>query len=226
MPPFPEDIDCALWDNYGKFKHWPSKKEVVRHCIETFDLTLTASKHTFLAVHEAGHALMAMKTGLPMKGIRFHDAGDSGVTVLLDVEWKHSTDVRRLNALIAIDVAGVVAERLAKVLRPDADEPLELLSTWYDGRLAGNPPTPLDFQLAHHRAHQLDSVVSQSPVRPVRALNDPAGWPAKKAILESAEKTVEVVLAKNMEVLQNLADSLKEGPMITKAIKRLVGKLK
>jgi len=223
VPPFESDINVALHGEFGKFKQRPSEAEALQFCIKTFDLTLTAPKYAFLAFHEAGHALVGMKAGLLFKGVRFHDGGDSGVTVFQDPEWKHSTNARFLRTLIAVDVAGNVAERFAKVLRPDAHQPIELLSAWYDGRLAANPPRPPDLFWADRRAHQLDSVVNGGPIK---AYDDPAAWPAKRGFLEAAERAVEKLLSNNSKSFQLLSEELMKGPMREKAIRKLIGEIR
>jgi hypothetical protein len=164
-----------------------------------------------------------MKIGLKFTGIRFHDDGDSGVTVIRDIDWRYSTDVNLLKRLICVDVAGNVAERILNCLQQDAAEPVEPLSAWFDGRLSSNPAISSDFVWAARRADRLGHVLHGAPLR---HYDEPDGWLIKKALLEQCEKAVEKTLSQNIEALQSLSKELMKGPMTAKAIRKIVGKIK
>src|SRR5947209_1632072 len=74
------------------------------------------AREKWLAVHEAGHAIVGLDAGFALRGIRFYgNDGFPGEAGLEDVAWNTSKDENLLRRLIRVDVAGNVAE----ILHPD-----------------------------------------------------------------------------------------------------------
>lgn len=173
------------------------------------------ARDRWLAVHEAGHAIVGIKAGFTLRGVRFYgEDGFPGEAGLEDVAWAGSRDEDLLRRLIRVDVAGNVAE----ILHPDCDAPHGLLSALYDDRTPGDRPT--DFISADARARHLARVLFD---RRGAAIDADEIWKARRAIVEHAEAEAEQVLRDRLEALTRLADQLQRGPMTGSAVRAVVG---
>ena len=75
--------------------------------------TTIGAREEWLAVHEAGHAIVGLKAGFTLRGVHFYgDYGFPGETSFEDIEWRTSTDESLLRRQIRVDVAGNIAEIL------------------------------------------------------------------------------------------------------------------
>ena len=72
--------------------------------------TLAGAREEWIAVHEAAHAIVAVKAGIMVRGIRFYGDGLRGETGIEDLDWLESTDEQLLRRLVRLDVAGNVGE--------------------------------------------------------------------------------------------------------------------
>jgi hypothetical protein len=115
------------------------------------------ASHRWLAVHEAGHAIVGLKAGLFLKGIRFYNAADDkqfGEAGLEDPPWQSSRDEALLRKLIRVDMAG----NIAQLVYPNCEAPMgRRLSELYEDRTSGQRPS--DFCCADKRANQLAVVL-------------------------------------------------------------------
>ena len=72
--------------------------------------SLAGAREEWIAVHEAAHAIVAVKAGIMVRGIRFYGDGLRGETGIEDLDWLESTDEQLLRGLVRLDVAGNVGE--------------------------------------------------------------------------------------------------------------------
>jgi hypothetical protein len=172
------------------------------------------AREKWLAVHEAGHAIVGFDAGFALRGIRFYgNDGFPGEAGLEALEWKTSKDENLLRRLIRVDVAGNMAE----ILHPDCPAPQGRLSVLYDDRTPGNRPT--DFISADSRARHLAVVLRE---RDGKGPDVEAVWKARREIVEQAEAEAQQVLAKRQKVLDRLADQLLQGPMPGSAVRSIL----
>lgn len=223
IPPYRDEIENFVESEFSGVRGIPSEAVFVERCIAHFDLTTVKPLYEWLAYHEAGHVIVGLKARLPIRGVRFHANGETGLALMRDPKWRHTTNKSLLRRLIAVDVAGIVAENMAGKVRNPTTLPHELLSTWYDGRLVPGAPCPSDFQLADVKAHLLDKLISGQPVK---AWDDSSVWPAKKAILQRAENRAIQILGDNADSLDRLAAALMNGPITGTEIRRIVREVK
>jgi hypothetical protein len=173
------------------------------------------ARDQWLAVHEAGHAIVGIKAGFALRGVRFYGAeGFPGEAGLEDVEWQGSRDEDLLRRLIRVDVAG----NIAQMLYPGCEAPLGgRLSELYKDRTPGDRPT--DFISADMRAAHLTVALAQwNGKPPVPAEN----WVARREILARAETEAEQVLQPHMKSLSRLAEQLLHGPMLGSAVRAIL----
>src|SRR6266849_2666121 len=127
---------------------WPDPRTFAMNYIDSPGMTRKAkqlgkfasptagARHRWLAVHEAGHAIVGLKAGLSLKGIRFYDAGDKqfGEAGLEDPPWQSSSDENLLRMLIRVDMAG----NIAQLIYPNCETPVGgRLSLLYEDRSDG-----------------------------------------------------------------------------------------
>ena len=222
VPPSKAELRLYLTDLYRNFNRFPDEAVFVAECVKYFDLTKDGPQWDWLAYHEAGHVILGLKARLPLRGVRFHCGGTNGVAVLRDPPWQTSANERLLRRLIAIDVAGVVAERVANVTHNGSPSPHQLLSTCHDLYYVHCQGITNDFELAEIKAKHL-SEVCHSAVQ--TTLNDPASWPMRVAILRRAEDKAADILQRNKDALTRLAKELKKGPLSGEAVRRVIGTL-
>ena len=72
--------------------------------------SLAGAREEWIALHEAAHAIVAVKAGIMVRGIRFYGDGLRGETGIEDLDWLESTDEQLLRGLVRLDVAGNVGE--------------------------------------------------------------------------------------------------------------------
>ncbi len=175
----------------------------------------TGACEKWLAIHEAGHAIVGLRAGLFLKGIRFYgDEGFPGEAGLDDPPWQASSDENLLRMLIRVDMAG----NIAQLVYPNCTAPVGgRLSELYQDRTPGDRPS--DFICADARANQLAVVLlnwdRKSPT-PERI------WQAKRRFLEQGEAEAEGILRENIELLERLAEPLMRGPMIGAAVRAIM----
>ena len=158
-------------------------------------------------MHGAGHAIVGLKGSLTLKRIRFYDADDKqfGEAGLEDPPWQTSRDENLLRLLIRVDMAG----NIAQLVNPNCEAPENgRLSELYKDRTAGQRPS--DFICADMMASQLAVVLlnwdRKSPTPDLI-------WEAKQRYLQQAEAEAEEILRQSMELLDQLAERLMQGPM-------------
>jgi hypothetical protein len=171
---------------------------------ETPSVTAGA-RDRWLAVHEAGHAIVGVKAGFTLRGVRFYGAeGFPGETGFPDDNWEKSADEYLLRRLIRVDVAGNIAE----MVRPADREPEGRLSVLYDDLMPGERPS--DFCSADARARRLAVVLHEKVGKPI--MNNMM-WEVRRSILEQAECEAEEVLRKHAGAWAQLANCLQRGPI-------------
>ena len=203
----------------------PNPSDFTEECVDEFDLTsesnplwgtisrTAGAAHKWLAVHEAGHAIVGLNVPLPLTGIRFNRDGSKGLAILHDPDWRDSTDEELLRRLIRVDVAG----NMAQLLCPNCHPPEGCLSSLYDDRTSGNRPT--DFIDADEKAKRLAVVLLEQTGKP---LVTEEIWHARRAIVERAEVEATQILQENLKILELLACELLNGPMTGTAVNRVV----
>ena len=211
----------------------PSPSDFIEECIDEFDLTIepnprwgtisrtAGAAHKWLAVHEAGHAIVGLNVPLPLTGIRFNRDGSKGLAILHDPDWPNSKDEELIRRLIAVDVAGIVAENVMQVLHDGCDVPEPYLSTFY-GR-TDQPPCSSDLiDDADPKAAHLAFLICEREAIDPATLNVIEARTMKKSIIEQAEAEAERILRENLKTLNLLASELLNGPMTGSAVKRMV----
>lgn len=217
IPPYEDEVLEYLYGQYDDIESIPAKADFIEKCIDHFDLTTVGASHYWLAVHEAGHAIVGLKFGLPLRGVRFHDGGKTGVAVFRDPERRRSKDETIIRKLIEVDVAG----NMAQIVYPGCEAPIGgHLSDLYVSDLRPGEhgdKYPSDFWLADNKAHALLYGSGDTP-----ASTDRNTWPAKRAILKEAEAEAEKLLRCELETLKRLSAELLKGPMKGTAVKQIV----
>jgi len=168
----------------------------------------------WLAVHEAGHAVVGIQAGLFLKGIRFFGAnGYPGQTGLEDPPWQSSSDKKLLRRLIRVDVAG----NIAALLHPGCTAPEGRLSEWYDDRTPGDRPT--DFICADARAVRLGKLLLKKKGGKV---DKDELWKLRRSAVEKAERKAERILRANQRAIDELSERLLRGPMSGAEVRALL----
>jgi hypothetical protein len=170
----------------------------------------------WIAVHEAAHAIVAVKAGTRVWGIRFYGDGSIGETGIEQFNWRESTDEDLLGILVRVDVAGNVGElmrshdpssrggRLSRFFpedgpQKDGDYPYDAVNAWDHAKC-----------LALVRFQKAGKEPSDAELRS-----------AIYAIIAQAESEAEQVLLANSEALDGLAGELLRGPMTGTAIRAI-----
>jgi hypothetical protein len=172
------------------------------------------AREEWLAVHEAGHAIVGLNAGLKLWGVRFYNDGFPGEAFFQDPEWWKSTDEDLLRRLITVDVAG----NMAQLLYSGCPAPQGLLSRQYDDRTPGDRPT--DFISADARARHLAIVLLE---RDGKELDTKEIWRERRASVERAEAEAGQILRDRHETLVRLVEELRCGPMTGVAVRAIVG---
>jgi hypothetical protein len=171
----------------------------------------------WLAVHEAGHAIVGIRSGSTLRGIRFYgDGGPPGETGFEHFNWQSSADESRLLRNIRVDVAANLAELLLAVREPDGGRP-SLFFDHHDPAQPGNYPT--DIVGAWKCARHLAILQFTQSGRP---LNNEEVFQARRVIVAQAEDEAELILRDNLSALTRLADYLERGPMTGTAVRAVL----
>jgi hypothetical protein len=175
------------------------------------------AREKWLAVHEAGHAVVGIRSGLTLRGIRFYgDGGPPGEAGFEQFDWQSCTDESRLLRNIRVDVAANLAEILLDVREPDGGRP----SLFFDHRDPAQPGNyPSDIIGAWKCARHLAILQLTRPGQP---LNNEEVFPARRAIVAEAEAEAEKMLRDNVAALTSLADHLQRGPMTGTAVRAVL----
>ena len=221
--PHPLDVSGLLCDD----EDLPDREVFIAECVDYFGLTseiegwgtisiTVGASDEWLAVHEAGHAIVGLKMGLPLTGVRFNLDGSKGDTIFHDPDWPVPISKEFVLPLINVDVAG----NMAQIVFPSCEYPEGgFLSELYNADLSPGCRCPSDFVLADDKAHRLvNGLCNGAP----RTKSDPTTWPAKRAILKEAEAEAEKILRCELDSLKQLAVELRKGPMTGTAVRRIV----
>jgi hypothetical protein len=184
--------------------------------------SLTAGANNLcLALHEAGHAVVALAEGLAVYGVRFFgDYGSSGETGVRSFPWENSTDEEAIRRAIRVDVAANLAEMTCSECEPAGGLP----SCFLDDKDPTIPmQAPTDIISAWGRAHRLATLRFSRAGE--RKLPPDAMRQAKREIVEQAEVDAQHILQANLEALNRLAERLQSGPMTGAQVRALVGTL-
>jgi hypothetical protein len=229
---FSQGLSCPnlpLLSDYARMelqrqRSWPDPSAFAERCKQLPGVTVqpveprsgtspsvtAGARDRWLAVHEAGHAIVGVEAGFTLRGVRFYGSdGFPGEAGFEDTVWETSKDEDLLRRLIRVDVAGNIAE----ILHPDCSAPQGRLSGLYADRTPGDRPT--DFISADARARHLAVVLLETAGKP---LDKEEIWVSRRAIVEQAEAAAEQVLHRHMEALSRLADQLQRGPMTGAAV--------
>ncbi len=172
-----------------------------------------------LAIHEAGHAVVGLKAGLVLRGIRFcGDQGFPGEAGFELFDWGSCTDQRLLCDHLRVDVAANLAEIAANNCKPEGGVPSEFFAT---RRPQPDEQYPTDIIGAWKLGRHLATVRAE---KAGQTLADEETWNAAREIIQKAEKQANDVLRANLIQLNQLADGLMRGPMTGTAVRLIVGK--
>jgi hypothetical protein len=190
---FPKAVQPAIWPGSGNLAS-----------------TTAGAGAEWIAVHEAGHAIVAVKAGFHVSGIRFYDGdnpcGETGVG-----EGFERSDVDTLRRGIRLSVAGNVAESLF----PQHSGREARLSSIFDDRSAGERST--DFCEAYRLASKLSTILLGRP-----ATIDDEYWKSMRAAVVQAEVEAEQVLRDNFEALKKVVVALMTGPMTGTTVRKII----
>jgi hypothetical protein len=174
------------------------------------------ARDEWLAIHEAAHAIVVLKAGIPLRGVRFYGDGFPGETGFEETGWQKSTDEELLQSLVRISVAANIAE-LIYGHEPDGGYP----SRFFDDRdPAEGCVCPSDVIGAWEGAKCLATVRFEKAGKEPTLLELRA---PKRAIIERAEAEAGQILRENPEALDRLARGLRRGPMTGTAVRAIVG---
>jgi hypothetical protein len=171
----------------------------------------------WLAVHEAGHAIVGIRADLKLWGIRFYGAtGITGETGFEEFVWISSNDEGLLRQHIRIDVAANLAEMILAVREPDGGYP----SRFFDSqRPTPGMQIPSDIIGAWKKAHRVVMVRGER----IRVLPEEESlWTEGRSIVAEAEAEAEQILKSHLGRLERLADQLQRGPMSGAAVRLLL----
>jgi len=172
------------------------------------------ARDEWLAIHEAAHAIVVIKAGIALRGVRFYGNGFPGETGFEETGWQESTDEDLLQSLIRISVAANIAE-LMHGHEPEGGYP----SWFFDDRdPAERCICPSDVIGAWEGAKRLATVRFEKVGKEATLVEL---RPAKRAIIERAEAGE--IVRENMGTLGRLAQELRRGPMSGAAVREIVG---
>jgi hypothetical protein len=174
------------------------------------------ARDQWMAVHEAAHAIVVVKAGIGLRGVRFYGDGFPGETGFEEPDWWESTDEDMLQSLVRISVAANVAEFM-KGFQPEGGYP----SQFFDDRDPAQPGHyPSDVIGAWDRAARLATVRFEKEGKEPTIIELRA---PKRAIIAQAEAEADDILRANAEALDRLARELLRGPMTGAAVRAIVG---
>jgi len=166
----------------------------------------SGARDDWIAVHEAAHAIVVIKAGITLRGVRYYGDGCPGETGFEETGWQESDDADLLQSLVRISVAANIGG-LMHGHEPEGGLP----SRFFDER---NPAErghyPSDIIGAWEAAKHLAIVRFEKAGKEPKLieLRDP-----KRAIIAQAEAEAGQILRENFEALNRLAEELRRGPM-------------
>jgi hypothetical protein len=169
----------------------------------------------WIAVHEAAHAIVAVKARIMIWGIRFYGDGLRGETGLEEHAWWESDDEDLLQRLVRVDVAGNVGERM-RGHEPNGGYPSQFFP---EGGLRKDIKYPTDIIQAWDHAMRV------ARVRFAKEEKEPTIvelHTAIRVITEQAEAEAEQILRENMRALEAITQGLRRGPMTGKEIRAII----
>jgi len=171
----------------------------------------------YLALHEAGHAIVGLRLKLTIERILFHgSSGETGETCFSASSWRQRAatgDHEPARAELAVDVAGLLAEDLF-----GGREVRRLSAVLVDGIHNGSQVEACDFRAAEDKAENLATF----------AHGKPENRDVKLTELRRAEALAEQILRANEDVLRNLAEALfqqSDGQMRGDRVRAIAGEL-
>ncbi len=177
----------------------------------------SGARHEWLAIHEAGHAVVGLLSGLTLWGIRFFGDGTMvGQTGFPPDDWPNCADEAMLWGMIRTDVAANVAEFLMQKSVPKGGWPSQYFD--YERPVAGGQ-YPSDIINAWKRALRLATVEFE---REGRELDTDALWQRRREIVAKAEEEAAESLRPRLNALRRLAEQLRRGPMTGTAVRAIL----
>jgi hypothetical protein len=173
------------------------------------------AREEWLAVHEAAHAVVVIKAGIALRGVRYYGDGFPGETGFEETGWQTSNDEALLQSLVRISVAANIAE-LMHGHEPVGGYP----SRFFDERDPAEPGQyPSDIIGAWDAARHLAIVrFEKGGIEPtILGLRSP-----KRAIIVQAEAEAGEILRENAVALDRLAQELRRGPMTGSEVREIV----
>jgi hypothetical protein len=176
----------------------------------------SGARDEWIAVHEAGHAIIVLKAGLRLWGVRYYGDGFPGETSFEETGWQTSTDETLLHSLVRISVAANVAEMMHGH-EPEGGIPSQFFD---ESDPAEGCPCPSDVKTAWELANDLAIIrFEKQGIEPtILGLRAP-----KRLIIEQAEAEAGEILQANADALSRLAGELRRGPMTGAAVRAIVG---
>ncbi len=207
---------------------WPAVAAFAEYCIQTgigFQPVREGKRPSptagacerWLAVHEAGHAVVGVRSGLGLRGVRFYgNDGFPGEAGFERFDWGSSTDEMQLRRHIRVDVAANLAELILGVREPDGGRP----SLFFDQRDPALPGAyPSDIVDAWKCARHLALLPF---ARSGAAPDADAVRQSRRRIVEQAEEEAEQILRDNVGALSSLTDQLLCGPVTGAAVRAML----
>jgi hypothetical protein len=173
-------------------------------------------REEWLAVHEAGHALVGVRGGKKIWGVRFNREGKKGETVFesLDVVDRLEEIVlrREVRVSVAANLAELMCEHPADGGRPSQSlgggrpqrgikYPTDIIHAWEEAKI-----------LARIKLYGEDNHSESDEV-----------WDLAGPIVEQAETEADEIMRKNRGPLEELARALRNGPMTGTAVRAILG---
>jgi hypothetical protein len=178
-------------------------------------LSSAGAGEKWIAVHEAAHAIVAIKAGIGIRGIRFYGDGFSAEMGIEEPDWQESTDEEMLRGLVRVDVAANIAEMM-RGYEPKGGYP----SRFFDDK---DPtvrcPCPTDVIAAWEHANRLATVRFEKEGKEAAVVEMRA---ARRAIIKQAEAEAGQILQENSESLDGLSRELRRGAMTGTAVRAIV----
>jgi hypothetical protein len=175
----------------------------------------SGAREEWIAVHEAGHAIIVLKAGLRLWGIRYYGDGFPGETSFEETGWQTSKDETLLQSLVRVSVAANIAEMMHGHA-PEGGYP----SRFFDDKDPAQPGQyPSDVTTAWEIAKDLAIVrLENEGIEPtILGLRAP-----KRLIIAQAESEAGEILRENADALSRLAEELRRGPMTGSQVRGIV----
>lgn len=220
------DLTSYLRSEFDDSDWKPTEDELICACVRKFKLTnfdpelecyisnTAGAGREWLAIHEAGHAIVGLELEFLLTGVRFfpdHLEGPKGISIFHNPT---GNDRCLILGLIAVDVAG----NIAQLITPKCDEPNGgRLSELCEG-FSLERVYPSDFFCANKNADKI--------MKPIRGCMDQISIELqlrkRKPLFQQAEKLAEEILKSRCRFVRPLAEQLMSGPMTGTEIKRVI----